>query len=757
MSDESMEIRELAERVLFGQSLEEKLVPVGRLTDRHPGAACATPAAPGRPAALRLDRWNDDERLPFTQVRDLAREEERGLVLHFFANHELLAAELMALVLLKFPDAPAKFRRGVAQTLKDEQEHVRLYLARMERAGVEFGRIPVSDFFWRAIAPMPSPMDFVTRLSLTLEQANLDYAPHYRRLFGDLGDDDTAALLERIYRDEIGHVKHGLNWFNRWRPPERTVWESFGHVLGPPMSPSRAKGIGGFNREGRRAAGLPDDFIDELEVYARSHGRCPDLWWFHPTCDLAAGRQVAITPSAPVRDLAQDLATVPGLLAAPEDIVAVPQVPSLGFRRAWKEAGLPLVEWVAWEPSTQPPPATLDRRLTRLQPWGWSPESAQALQPLAGHLPEGAPTPAQEWHAERRRLYAKSWSAAWLARVLPELQSEEGEGWLCAPETVGRPCASIDEAEAALGALAEQGVERAVMKADFGTAGGQHSLVDLAVRHGGQAPREAVVDAGDESARCGRSSGTDATDGLLLPEHQRRWLERSLADAGAVVVEPWLDRVLDLSAHYEVEDGGVRFLGTTRFLADERGRFQGVVVEHDGAGLDGGTLRFLYGDGRDHRRIPRLFGRLGEWLRRDLPADVRGPVSLDALVYRDAAGVLRLKPVVEVNPRYTMGRVGLALRRRVLSGRTAVWRLWRRRDVLEAGFDDAPAWAAQLRDRLPLEMDAGGRQISRGAVFTGDPASVRGVLSLLLVAPSLDELRAATDPLPVMPAGGPSR
>jgi hypothetical protein len=38
----------------------------------------------------------------------------------------------MALVLLKFPAAPAAFRKGVLQTLKDEQEHTRLYLERMK-------------------------------------------------------------------------------------------------------------------------------------------------------------------------------------------------------------------------------------------------------------------------------------------------------------------------------------------------------------------------------------------------------------------------------------------------------------------------------------------------------------------------------------------------------------------------------------------------------------------------------------------------
>ena len=111
----------------------------------------------------------------------LEKKEERGRLLHFFANHELLATELMALVLLKFPDAPATFRKGVLQTLKDEQEHTRLYLARMKACGIEFGALPVSGYFWRCVAPMENPIDYVAGLCLTFEQANLDFAQRFER------------------------------------------------------------------------------------------------------------------------------------------------------------------------------------------------------------------------------------------------------------------------------------------------------------------------------------------------------------------------------------------------------------------------------------------------------------------------------------------------------------------------------------------------------------------------------------------------
>src|SRR5262245_27057535 len=236
-----MELREFAERVLFATTLEEKLQCPDRITDDHPGSPLATPAAPGRPMQLRF-KPHATGKAEFPGLHRLEDERERGRLLHFFANHELLATELMALVLLKFPDAPAAFRKGVLQTLRDEQEHTRLYLARMKACGIEFGELPVSGYFWRCIAPMKLPIDFVAGLCLTFEQANLDFARHFARGFGEVGDADTAKLLEKIYRDEIAHVAHGLKWFRRWKNPGQNDWEAFCRTLKFPLSPQRAKG-----------------------------------------------------------------------------------------------------------------------------------------------------------------------------------------------------------------------------------------------------------------------------------------------------------------------------------------------------------------------------------------------------------------------------------------------------------------------------------------------------------------------------------
>jgi uncharacterized ferritin-like protein (DUF455 family) len=249
-----MELRDFAEQILFATTLEEKLRCPKIITDERPGSALATPEAPGRPAELRF-KLQGSGKGEFPGVHRLEEERERGRLLHFFANHELLATELMALVLLRFPEAPAAFRRGVFQTLKDEQIHTRLYIERMRQCGIHFGELPVSGYFWRAISGMENPMDYVAGLSLTFEQANLDFARHFARGFAAIGDTGSAELLERIYRDEIGHVAYGLKWFRRWKNPNESDWEAFCRELKFPLSPQRAKGIT-LNVEGPPRRGI---------------------------------------------------------------------------------------------------------------------------------------------------------------------------------------------------------------------------------------------------------------------------------------------------------------------------------------------------------------------------------------------------------------------------------------------------------------------------------------------------------------------
>ena len=129
-----MNITELAEQIVFGRTMEDKLVASESVSfDVLPSSKLTSVAglkSPGRPPGLRMQTENRNN--PRPKDHQLENERARGQLLHFLANHELLATELMALVLLKFPEAPRAFRQGVYATLLEEQQHTQMYIDRMK-------------------------------------------------------------------------------------------------------------------------------------------------------------------------------------------------------------------------------------------------------------------------------------------------------------------------------------------------------------------------------------------------------------------------------------------------------------------------------------------------------------------------------------------------------------------------------------------------------------------------------------------------
>jgi uncharacterized ferritin-like protein (DUF455 family) len=356
-----------AERVLLTNSLDEKLVhaPSSLVLDPPKKGTFKSPSLPGRPDHL-IPRANDGKS-PFPSQDQIHNEEQRGILLHFFANHELLAVELMALALLKFPDAPDSFRKGVLRTLQEEQDHTRWYLERMKSCGLNFGDYHLSPMIWSHISSMESPLDYVSRLSLTFEQANLDYAKHYSKVLAEAGDQESADLLAKIYKDEIAHVGYGLKWLRRWKQNAQSDWDAWHKQLHFPLSPIRAKGMVPFNEEGRRKAGLDDNFIASLKCFQASRGRSPDLYWFNPDVELAAASKNRTAPKR-IEDLSADLEYA-FALAAPssDDLVLLRRLPRDEHREYLATKGLTFPEVASFSEL-----ATIRkvRNIREERPWG---------------------------------------------------------------------------------------------------------------------------------------------------------------------------------------------------------------------------------------------------------------------------------------------------------------------------------------------------------------------------------------------------
>lgn len=410
---------EFAERVLLSDSLEEKLghAPSALVLDPPRRGGFITPDLPGRPDHLRPQA--NEGKSPFPAADRLHDEEQRAILLHFFANHELLAVELMALALLKFPDAPDSFRRGVLRTLQEEQNHTRWYLARMKECGVRFGDYHLSPMIWSHISSMDSPLDYVSRLSLTFEQANLDYAKHYATVLREVGDPKTAKILDKIYHDEIAHVGHGVKWLRRWKEKAQSDWDAWHQRLHFPLSPMRAKGLAPFNEEGRRKAGLDEDFISRLKHFQSTRGRSPDLYWFNPDIEAAVASPGWTAPKR-LEELAADFEYAFALVAPSEDdIILLRKKPSQSHRAKLAEHGLAFPEI---HPLSSLDQIRRDRKIRSERPWGQprpellSKEFGLRLRALVD--PDPLPAFVCRSHAEGIKIIDSAPARFWIAKPL---------------------------------------------------------------------------------------------------------------------------------------------------------------------------------------------------------------------------------------------------------------------------------------------------------------------------------------------------
>lgn len=597
-----MTITEAAEKVLFSESLSDKLeIAEFSLSDENKLRASLTCSAPARSKEIRLSEKGI--RASFPGINKLDDQEERGKMMHFLANHELLAAELMALVLLKFPNAPEEYRRGVYESMREEQMHTKMYLRRMKECGIEFGSLPLNSHFWRLVSPMKSPIEFVTKLNLTFEQANLDFSKFYAEKFREVGDNATAGVLEKIYRDEIDHVGHGIKWFRHWKENKKSDWKVFCELQEFPFSPAKAKGIAPFNPDGRREAGLNEEFIRELAVFEQSRGRTPVLYYFNPNAEeYVAAQQLGTRyhPNKQQLSVVKDLEFLMAACCRKDDLLMLQEKPSTEHLLQLQRKGFCLPELVSDREELK------TRKLGGMRPWAWSPESVEALSPFRKNITENTQ------HAFQPELPSRYFS---------KQLTEEVER-ACGLNSLTRYFNELNAAVSYLKLLISK--KAVLLKAPFACSGrNQLRLLEHDV--------ESSIDQ----------------------------LERFFARQQSVIIEPLLDKVSDFSALYEKgQDGRVRLQGFSVMENTAKGQYKGSSVGKKWTNfLPKEVSLFLHRSGA----LKSFYGEQLPQQLEELMPDYSGPIGIDAMVYKDEEGQFALKKVVEVNARYSMGRIALEL------------------------------------------------------------------------------------------------
>ena len=223
--------------------------------------AAAMPESPARPPEPVL--------LPPGQMPKRGRgQSERGRIAlyHALAHIEFVAIDLALDMAGRFGAQMGRaFVSDFLSVAADEAMHFALLDRRLRALGSRYGALPAHDGLWEAAEK--TRHDVAARLAIVpmvLEARGLDVTPATVERMRIVGDEVSARILERIYLDEIRHVRFGTAHFadvcDRRQIPPVATWQGLvqSHFRGGLKAP--------FNDSARRSAGLPREFYAGIDL-----------------------------------------------------------------------------------------------------------------------------------------------------------------------------------------------------------------------------------------------------------------------------------------------------------------------------------------------------------------------------------------------------------------------------------------------------------------------------------------------------------
>ncbi|WP_322058243.1 ferritin-like domain-containing protein [Paraburkholderia sp. J63] len=226
----------------------------------HWNASCtlAAPAdLPGRPSRPELVEPRSLQR------RSMSTPQGRVVLLHALAHIEFNAINLALDAVWRFANLPGAFYADWLKVAAEEAYHFSLLRQRLADYGHAYGDFPAHNGLWemceRTSADVLARMALVPRV---LEARGLDASPPIRARLKQAGDEESAAILDIILRDEVGHVRIGNHWFRYLCETRGLDPHAAWLALAAQYNAPRMRGP--FNFEARRSAGFDQTELDAL-------------------------------------------------------------------------------------------------------------------------------------------------------------------------------------------------------------------------------------------------------------------------------------------------------------------------------------------------------------------------------------------------------------------------------------------------------------------------------------------------------------
>jgi len=218
----------------------------------HPEREFDAPAGlPGRPPRPALVEPRGLGR------RSISSAQGRAVLLHALAHIEFNAINLALDAVWRFARMPHAFYADWLKVAAEEAYHFSLLRERLADYGHAYGDFPAHDGLWEMCERTRD--DVLARMALVprvLEARGLDAAPPIRARLHQAGDDASAAILDVILRDEVGHVRIGNHWFRHLCAARGLDPHAAWRDLAARYRAPRLRGP--FNLDARRSAGFDD-------------------------------------------------------------------------------------------------------------------------------------------------------------------------------------------------------------------------------------------------------------------------------------------------------------------------------------------------------------------------------------------------------------------------------------------------------------------------------------------------------------------
>ena len=204
-------------------------------------------------------------------MRDPSTPDGHIALVHAIAHIEFSAINLALDAAYRFRDFPETERQAYLsdwiRIADEERDHFSRLALRLQALDAQYGDLPAHAGLWDAA--IETEDDFLDRMTLVprvLEARGLDVTPGIRKKFEKIGDAAMLDALDVIYREEVGHVAAGTQWF-QWGCAQHGLDAEYEfEVRAARLAQGRLRGP--FNQEARKSAGFS---VREL-AFVQAHG-----------------------------------------------------------------------------------------------------------------------------------------------------------------------------------------------------------------------------------------------------------------------------------------------------------------------------------------------------------------------------------------------------------------------------------------------------------------------------------------------------